>query len=186
MNAKAPKKAVSVFAMVTIMASLIVLVLAAAATAWSQTTQAKDPQADKKQVAKKVEPAVSVSGQKTAIDPETKKLRQLTPEEAQALSEDLKNYLIPGEVKIYQYPNGMLAAELPEEYMDAVVVKRNADGTLSTECVRGMKAAAAHVQSAPAAPAGSGQDVSKSKIEEKKIARTPEKATPKPNFEEKE
>ena len=188
MTAKTPNKGISARAMVLVMAALTVLVVATVSTAWSQTAQAKEPQTNKKQIPKKEEPTVSVSGQKVAIDPQTKKLRQLTPEESQALSEDLKNYFgkTPGELKIYQYPNGMLAAELPEEYMDSMVVKRNPDGTLTTECVRGVKSAAAQVQVETANPAKSNQGASKPKVDEKAAGKKPDKTIPKPSLEEKE
>jgi hypothetical protein len=126
---------------VVITACLLVLALAAGTAAWSQTAQGAGQQSDSKQTVQKPESTLFVSGQKVGIDPQTKKLRQLTPEESQALSEDLKNFVakVPGDLKIYQFQNGMLAVELPEEYMDSIVVTRNPNGTLSTECVKGSK-----------------------------------------------
>jgi len=157
-----------------IMACLAVFVLAT--TGWSQDSQNAGQQSEKKQAVQKPQTTLSVSGQKAAIDPQTKKLRQLTPEEAEALSEEIKNFIpaTPGEPKIYQFRNGMLAVELPEEYMDSVVVKRNPDGTLSMECVKGLKAAMDRTQVQTKNPAESRQGVTNS-----------DKPTSKPNLEEK-
>ena len=175
MKYKTPKCGISLHAMSVVIVSLLVLLFVSGTAAWSQTAQGNGQQAEKKVKVEKAEPTVFVSGQKVAIDPETKKIRELTPEEAKALSEDLKNFVAkqPGELKVYQYPNGMLAVELPEEYMDSMVVKRNPDGTLSTECVGGLKSSVDRIQSQIKDPAKSGQKVA-----------NPDKPTPKPRLEE--
>jgi len=153
-------------------ACLLVLVLAAGTAAWAQTAQGAGQQPENKQISQKPEPVLFVSGQKVGIDPQTKKLRQLTSEEAQALSEDLKNYLpkAQGDLPVYQFQNGMLAVELPEEYMDSIVVTRNPDGTLTTECVKGTKPDLEKMQA---------------KAASKPDQKTSNKPTPKPQLEEK-
>jgi hypothetical protein len=174
MKAKTRQRSFSQRTSAVITACLIVLVIATGTAVWAQTAQGAAQQSENKQAVQKPESMLFVSGQKVAIDPQTKKLRQLTPEEAQALSEDLKNYTTkaPGELPVYQFQNGMLAVELPEEYMDSMVAKRNPDGTLSMECVKGLKSEAERMQTKGAA-----------KPDQKIV--NPNHPAPKPELEEK-
>ena len=89
----------------------------------------------------KAQPAV-----KAFVDPDTKKLRAPTPEEAAAAA---ASYREPTPIREIHYSDGMVAVELGDDYLvDAVAVK-NPDGTVTTTCTprneRGMK------KSAPAA-----------------------------------
>lgn len=181
MKPKTPRFGVSAKTMAAAIAAVLIF---AAVSAWAQDGQAGNPRAGQKILLKKVETTVTPSGQRVAIDPETKKIRPLTPEESQALSDALKNSAgkAPGEVRIYQYSNGMLSAELSEEYMDSLVVQRNADGTLSMECVRGTKAATALVESGIPVP----QSETNTKSDGKNTAAKSGKPAPKPILEEKE
>jgi hypothetical protein len=70
------------------------------------------------------------SGLTVTIDPETKQIRQATPEEAQALTASVPAPL-PQAVR---YANGMRMARLPESYMETATVRKNADGSLSFQC----------------------------------------------------
>jgi hypothetical protein len=141
MKNRTPKCGISFPATSVALVSLLVFVIAFGGTAWSQTARAKEDQLKDKQLIQTTKTAAPVEGQKAAIDPATKQLRQLTSEEAKALSEELKKFVSDkaGEVKIFKFANGTIAAELPEEFMDSIVVTRNPDGSLSTECVSGLK-----------------------------------------------
>jgi hypothetical protein len=81
--------------------------------------------------------AAGQAGMKAFIDPATGQLREPTPEEAAAASPTTKfaRAGVTAEPKAVVYPNGMMSVELGEEYMNDVVVKKNADGTLSMACV---------------------------------------------------
>ena len=99
------------------------------------------------------------AGQKVAIDPETRKLRAPTPEESAALEARARPTVVPT-VTPTVLPNGTLKADLPEDYMDATVVQKNPDGTLTMHCLRGMAAADAlgqtesNAKASAAKPAG--------------------------------
>jgi hypothetical protein len=76
------------------------------------------------------------AGVRAFIDPATGQLREPTPEEAAALSKaGFRAFALAMEPKVVQHPNGMLSAQLGEEYMNDVVVRKNPDGTLSWVCV---------------------------------------------------
>jgi hypothetical protein len=174
MKAETQQRSFSQRTAAIVTACLMILIIAAGTAAWSQTAQGAGQQSDSKQTIQKPVSTLFVSGQKVGIDPQTHKLRQLSPEEAQALSEDLKNYVTktPGDLQVYQFQDGTLAVELPEEYMDSMVVTRNADGSLSTECVKGTKPDLEHMQS-------------KSAVKPAQKIVNPGKPTPKPALEEK-
>jgi hypothetical protein len=78
------------------------------------------------------------AGMKAYIDPATGKLRQPTAADLKAAAaakgkqrEALQAAPAP---KVVQHANGMLSAQLGEEYMEDVAVRKNADGTLSFQC----------------------------------------------------
>ena len=80
--------------------------------------------------------AADQPGVRAFIDPTTGRLREPTPEETAALTRFLAAALaLPGPPQIVQHANGALSAQLGEDYMNDVVVRRNPDGTLSWVCV---------------------------------------------------
>jgi hypothetical protein len=100
--------------------------------------------ADEQTVEKKKATTYS-AGQKAAVDPDTKKLRAPSHEESEALDAQAKPAVVPA-VTPTVLSNGAVRVELPEEYMDASVVQKNPDGSLTVQCVRGMAAADALVR----------------------------------------
>ncbi|HQR45871.1 MAG TPA: hypothetical protein PLB02_05255 [Thermoanaerobaculia bacterium] len=92
--------------------------------------------AAKPAVAAPVEPA-GQAGMKAFIDPATGQLREPTPEEAAAAARltRLVRAGVTAEPKAVVHPNGMVSAELGEEYMNDVVVRKGPDGKLSMACV---------------------------------------------------
>ena len=93
-----------------------------------------------------------MSGQKAAIDPETKKLRQPTHEESAELDKGAKAAAPVEPVKSIQLPNGAVMAEVPESMMDTTVVQIGPDGSLQMTCVQGTAAADAAVKAGVRAP----------------------------------
>jgi hypothetical protein len=80
--------------------------------------------------------AADQAGMRAFIDPATGQLREPTPEEAAALTRFMVRALaMPTAPQVVRHPNGMLSAQLGEEYMNDVVVRKNPDGTLSWVCV---------------------------------------------------
>jgi len=102
-----------------------------AATAAAPAEAAKAPAATPAETA-------GDAGMKAYIDPATGKLREPTAEDAAAAAatkaksrEALKGAPEP---VIVQHAGGMVSAQLGEEYMEDVVVRKNADGTLTFQC----------------------------------------------------
>ena len=80
--------------------------------------------------------AAGQAGMRAFVDPATGQLREPTAEEAATLNRFLvRAFALPTGPEVVQYPNGMLSAQLGEEYMNDVIVRKNPDGTLSWVCV---------------------------------------------------
>jgi hypothetical protein len=128
------------------------------------------------------------AGQQSAVDAKTGKVEQPAPEEANALNEAIKQLFDrdPEGLKTTNLADGTVMVELPETYMEVSVIKINPDGSMSVECVSGMKAAeeslkaqspGAEANSAPGAPAA--QPVQKATIPPVKgeTGKTPQKTS---------
>ena len=104
-----------------------------AATAAAPADAAKAPAATPAETA-------GQAGMKAYIDPATGKLREPNADEAAAVAAAAK---VKGrealkaapEPVVIQHAGGMVSAQLGEEYMEDVVVRKNADGTLAFQCV---------------------------------------------------
>ena len=80
--------------------------------------------------------AAGQAGMRAFIDPATGQLREPTSEEAAGLTRFMVRTLaMPAAPEVVRHPNGMVSAQLGEEYMNDVVVRKNPDGTLSWACV---------------------------------------------------
>lgn len=91
------------------------------------------------------------AGMRAFIDPVTGQLREPTAEEAAALARrGLRASAMSTAPDVVRHANGMLSAELGDEYMTEIVVRRAADGSLSMACVP--KPLSATVLHAPATP----------------------------------
>jgi hypothetical protein len=117
-----------------------VIAVAVAIAAWGSTRVAAESKDTKE-----TKTTVHSAGQKAAVDPQTRKLRAPTPEESEALDSAAQVPVAP-EVVTTRLPDGSLMAVLPEDFMDATVVQKNPDGTLTMQCVRGTAAADALVR----------------------------------------
>lgn len=88
------------------------------------------------QAAKGNDTVVTVAGQKVAVDPATGKLRQPTAEESRKLAEAMKKYVNHSTegLTVKTHANGMKSVDLQGRFHNAAVGKRNAAGTVSTNC----------------------------------------------------
>ena len=113
---------------------------------------------------KKDEAKDKAAGQQSAVDAKTDNVKQPTPDEDNALNEAMKNLFDrdPEGLKATNLADGTVMIELPATFMEVSVIKINPDGSMSVECVSGMKAAeeslkaqgaGAKVNLAPGAPA---------------------------------
>jgi hypothetical protein len=133
---KRPGKAIAVS-----LAAVMFLMIGLAIDGFGQTAHTKK---SKKQAASTdADVAAQSASQHAAVDPQTGRLREPTSDEAQKLAEEMNKKLrrSPEKLTVTQQSNGTEMVQLSEEYMEVMVVKLNADGSLSTECVTGMEAA---------------------------------------------
>src|SRR5262245_7036883 len=101
--------------------------LAAAATAVKAPTGAGDMQ-------------VVRVGQLISVDPATGRLRPISPDVARSLLGTVAPLTRVAPVNVVQAANGMLKAELNDDYMENMVLRVLPDGRLVTECVQGTDA----------------------------------------------
>ena len=89
---------------------------------------------------------VKVGGREVFVDPQTGKIKPLTPQEAQELAQGLKGMLeknksSEGLVEEYN-ADGSISIDLQGRYQNVVVARENEDGSVSTSCVDNPRAAA--------------------------------------------
>ena len=122
-----------------------------------------EPQAKPDSTAKRATVAAAAAGDVTvpfagmsiAIDPETGRMKQPTPEQAAELSSAMrKMFAQPAATartagsKVTRHPNGMLSAVVAPEHLSFSVMRRNSDGTVARQCVSSPRAAEAFLQGA--------------------------------------
>lgn len=88
---------------------------------------------------------VTVAGQQVAIDAQTGKLRQPTPEEARKLAEGMKAYLNRSTVglTVREHPNGMKSVNLQGRFQSIAIAQREPDGKITQRCVTSQQEAKA-------------------------------------------
>ncbi|HUM06555.1 MAG TPA: hypothetical protein VLT90_13905 [Terriglobales bacterium] len=91
--------------------------------------------------------SATVSGQHVAIDPATKQLRQPTAEEAKALADQMRATQSKKALKAVKHSNGSKSVKLSDQFMETMIVRINADGSLSEACVKTPDEAAAFLTS---------------------------------------
>jgi len=97
------------------------------------------------------ETTVNSSGQQVAVDANSGKLRQPTPEEVQKLTESMTmNDSIEG-LTPRTIANGGTAVDLQGRFQSVAMAKRNPDGSISQACVESKKEAEDFLNSKPAA-----------------------------------
>lgn len=119
-----PRKAFTSFAL-----GLLVLLLGIVATGFAQNVQPKAATA-----AKPAAPAAS--GMQAAIDPATLKLRQPTAEEARALAAQMTASRSTKALTAVKHSNGSKSVVLDDRFMETMVARVNADGSVSRACVK--------------------------------------------------
>jgi len=94
---------------------------------------------------------VNSSGQQVAVDANSGKLRQPTPEEVQKLTESLTmNDSVEG-LTARTTADGGLAVDLQGRFQSVAIAKKNPDGTIAQSCVENAKQAEDFLNSKPAA-----------------------------------
>lgn len=97
------------------------------------------------------ETTVNSSGQQVAVDANSGKLRQPTPEEVQKLTESLTmNDSVEG-LTPRTLSNGGTAVDLQGRFQSVAIAKKNPDGSISQSCVENKKEAEDFLNSKPAA-----------------------------------
>jgi hypothetical protein len=93
---------------------------------------------------------VQVAGQTVAIDRQTGRLRQPTPEEARALAAGLKAMLNRSTegLTVVQHANGAKSVDLQGRFQSITVAKVDSDGKVAERCVTNQREAAAFVSGA--------------------------------------
>src|SRR2546422_994892 len=88
---------------------------------------------------------VKVAGQDVQVDPQTGRMAELTPEEAQKMAAGLKQMLnqsTDGLVQV-QHADGSVSMDLEGRFQNVTVARVSKDGKLSQSCVDNPKAAGA-------------------------------------------
>lgn len=140
--------------------TLVLGVLLLAGTAWGQEASNASPKPTDKDTM-----TVVVAGQQVAIDRQTGKLRQPSPEESRALAEALKESFsrsVAG-LDVFHYPDGSVSILVDGRFESASLAKVNSDGSVSTACVDNVTAAETFLES----------DDSKAGSSEKKTEKAP-------------
>ena len=130
-------------------AATVCVALGVAGIAWAQKSPAPAPPTDDVQ-------SITVGGQTVSIDPRTGRLRPPTTEEARAIAQALlRDYdRSIGRLNVLQHDDGMLSVELPESYMDVMVLTMLPGEIPMIYCVQGEDNAERLMQSLdPSAPA---------------------------------
>ena len=93
------------------------------------------------------------ASQRAAVDPKTGKLRAPTPEELQVLTAPLANNESTEGLVPTTLPNGAVAIDLQGRFETSMMVKKEADGSISRACVSNAKQAEAFLKSEQKQPA---------------------------------
>jgi hypothetical protein len=87
---------------------------------------------------------VKVAGREVQVDPQTGKIKPLTPAEAQELADGLKTMLNKSTEGLEEVHNadGSVSVDLKGRFQNVTIARVNEDGTLEKSCVDEPKAAA--------------------------------------------
>ena len=127
----------------------------------AMAAQASTPKAPAATQVVRVPARAEDAGQRAFIDPKTGKLREPEPEEIAALKPSAA-VTSPGTlaaaVEFKEGPGGAVGMVVPEELLSYSVATINPDGTVSTACVDGKKAAEAAVRAPKPTQAGARKE----------------------------
>ncbi len=137
----------------TVIVAIAILAIGAVTVVSRQTVRVKaaNDQERRSLVANKADKAdrnfvtVKVAGQDVQVDPQTGRMKELTPEEAQKMAAGLKqmvNQSTDGLVQV-QHADGSVSMDLEGRFQNVTVARVNKDGTVSQSCVNNPKAAGA-------------------------------------------
>jgi hypothetical protein len=125
--------------------ALVVLAIAAISAVSRQLVAGKETApAENSAVTTKNYRTIKVAGQDVQVDPQTGKLKPLTPQEAQELAAGLKKMLSKSAEGLteVQNPDGSKNMDFDGRFQNVVVAREREDGTLSMSCVDNPRAAA--------------------------------------------
>jgi len=105
----------------------------------AESAQVVMPDAGKKYV------TVKVAGREVQVDPQTGKIKPLTPEEAQHLADGLKTLLNKSTEGLEQvkHADGSVSMDLKGRFQNVAVARVNDDGSVEQECIDEPEQAAA-------------------------------------------
>ena len=89
------------------------------------------------------------------IDPQTRQLREPTPQEAQALSQNAGEAFARAveSLEAVVHPDGTISLDLKDLFNQEIVAVKNIDGSVSMRCVPDSEKSLALTKPAPARPA---------------------------------
>ncbi len=133
---------------VLIVTALVVVVIAAITVVSRQPANGEQSNRSEEvmaNVANTKYTTVKVAGQDVQVDPQTGKMKPLTPEEAKRLADGLKGMLNKSTEGLVEVQNvdGSKSMDLEGRFQNVTVARENTDGTLSQSCVDNPSAAAA-------------------------------------------
>ena len=154
-----------------IIAAIAVLVVGAVTVLSRQPVRVKEP--TKQETAsvipdqpKKNYVTVEVGGKKLQLDAQTLQQGPLTQDQAQQISDALKdNKSTDGLVQV-QHPDGSVSVDLQGRFQNVVLAKRSDDGSISQACVDNSEAAYAFLQSHNSTKQSQPEPGAKAKVKE--------------------
>ena len=122
---------------ITITVAILLIAVAAITVVSKQLTNANtsQPKVANSHTSKYV--TVSVSGQDVQVDPQTGRIKPMTPEKAQEIADLLKarlNKSTDGLVQV-QNPDGSVSMDLQGRAQNVLLVRTNDDGSVEQSCV---------------------------------------------------
>jgi hypothetical protein len=127
-------------------------------------------QRDDHAAAAQADASAGAAGQKAAVDPQTGRLRPITPEEARELVAGLTASLSQSDqgLTAVRLPNGALVLDLQGRFESAMLARIGADGKVDAECVTSVDEAKHFLGVSADVPAASGaSDAPASALEER-------------------
>ncbi|HVQ39490.1 MAG TPA: hypothetical protein VMS31_18265 [Pyrinomonadaceae bacterium] len=148
---KRPKNAAkraSRMKLTTVLVAVALLAIAAVTVASRQrasTNEAGKAEGNPQVTEKTNYTKVKVAGQDVEVDPQTGKIRPLTPEEAQKLAAGLKDMVNQSTegLEQVQHEDGSVSMDLKGRFQNVTVARVNQDGSISQSCVDNPQAAGA-------------------------------------------
>jgi len=143
---KLPPRSVVIIAALALVSMAAITVISRQSASGKQAEMSQQTTTEATDTASKKYMKVKVGGREVFVDPQTGKIKPLTPQEAQELAQGLKGMLeknksSEGLVEEHN-ADGSMSIDLQGRYQNVVVARENEDGSVSTSCVDNPRAAA--------------------------------------------